>query len=276
MPGEPTRVFLVNDRSASSSVPPPRGSGRLTDDWGDKAAETIRRKRPLYRRTWFRRSLLGLFVAGGLAGAVGLGKLDTWHAGQRAAFEAEWLQVADFVASDEFAAFARAADAQIVAALNFVVARPKAAAAVAPAAAAWERAHHELSWTLLLSPLPVSAAREPGRIFAAGRTAATLLARHSFAWDERIRESGRALMLRLLAPYARDFVKKSPEYALRELWRDRRLQEQVLTAFGRRSGSLTPRADAERLFAFYALVGPDMWDEIDGAKLSATTAGAGF
>jgi hypothetical protein len=262
----------VNSRPTSDSVPPRQGSGQLAAGWGDKEAETLRRKRAFYHRTWFRRIALGLLVVTGLAGAIGLWKLDTWHAERRATVEAERSHLAAFVASDEFAQFARAADAQLVAVLNFASARPDSAAAALPAVAAWEKAHGELPWALQLRQLPVSAASRPDRVAAAGRDAARLLARHSFVWDEPTRLAGRKVFLRLLSPYAGAFVRRAPESSLRIFWTEPSLQDEALAAFGARSGSPTPRADAERLFAFYALVGPAMWSEIEQSTLTATPA----
>jgi hypothetical protein len=259
----------VNSRPTPDSVPPRQGSGQLAAGWGDKEAETLRRKRAFYHRTWFRRIALGLLVVTGLAGAIGLWKLDTWHAERRAAVEAERSHLAAFVASDEFAQFARGADAQLVAVLNFASARPDSAAAALPAVAAWEKAHHEVTWALQLTPLPVSAARQPDRIAAAGREATALLARHGFTWDDDARRAGRRLFLQMLAPFARTFGDRAPENALHELWRDRGLQDEALAAYGARMASATPREDAERLFGYYALVGPAMWQVLTASAPAA-------
>jgi hypothetical protein len=239
---------------------PPRDASS-TDQADAKIPETIRIRKPLHRRSWFRRIAFCLACAAGLAAAAALGAFTRWHDERLADLARQQRSLDAFVRSDEFAAFARAADAQVLATLNFIVARPAETAAALPAVAAWERAHGALPWTLQLTPLPVSAAAQPARILAAGRSASALLVRHGFAFDDPQRAIARRLFLRTLAPFLREFLQRSPENDLSAFFLDRRLQENALAAFAARADGTV--SDAERLFALYAAVGPRMWQAID-------------
>lgn len=251
---------------------PRQGAGQLQADWCDKVSVARRSRRAALQVPWIRRLLLSLIAAAGLAGAASLWWLSRWHDELRTAAETNHRQVAAILASDEFAAFARDLDRQLFAVLNFAAVRPAAAGATLPTVATWEQTHRERLWALQISVAPVSYAAHPDYIFTHGRDVAALLARHGFAWDESTLRAGRALLLRLLSPYTRQFVARHPEVQLAGLGVEQKLQDEVLTAYCTRSGSTTPRADANRLLAFYALVGPAMWKRLHAPPAVPTTA----
>ena len=135
------------------------GSGHFAGDWDAKDPEILVKK-PFYLRSWFLRLFFGLICATGLLLVAALWRLDEWHKERAADFIRQQEHVAAFVATDEFKAFARAADAQILATLNYIVARPAQTRTLLPDVAAWENARHTLPWTLQLSAFSAPSAHD--------------------------------------------------------------------------------------------------------------------
>ncbi len=239
------------------------GSGHFAGDWDAKDPEILVKK-PFYRRAWFLRFLFASMCAIGLLLVAGLWRLNEWHKERAVDFTRQQEHVAAFVVTDEFKAFARAADAQLLATLNYIVARPEQARTLLPGVAAWENAHHTLPWTLQLSALPVSS--PPERILAASQDACTLLAARDFEFNDARRAGARRLFVHLLVPYLSRFVTRQPEYEFSAVATDRRLQEQLLVAYANHFPSPASTSEVERLFVLYAAIGPDMWRTIEQLK----------
>jgi hypothetical protein len=242
--------------------PSPRPNARaLQPGWADKSVEVFKRK-PLYRRRWFVRLVVILALLGlGGGGVVGL-YLYRWHRQQQAELDGQRRSVEAFVRSPSFESFAREADAQLVAALNFVTLRPDIAGGLLPDIAAAEKAGHQVPWALEISPLPVSTANHPARVRMSVLTATGLLAERGFVFDQPRMAEARRILLRLLTPHARVFLAENTGSSFPALFLDRRMQEIVVDAYAARAGG-TPE-ETEKAFIFYSLVGPALWKEIDG------------
>ena len=236
------------------------GTGQFARGWAAKIPEDVA-KLPFYRRAWFRRSLFCFACVAGLTLAAGFWRLNELHRERAADFARSQLQVTVFASSDEFKAFAHAADAQLLAMLNYIVARPDQTGALLTDVAAWEKAHRTLPWTLQLSSLPVSS--PPERMLAASREACTLLVARGFVFDDRQRTTARGLFVHVLSPYLAQFVRRHSEYDLAPVLTERRLQEQLMVAYAGHFAPPAATGDIERLFALYAVIGPDMWRTID-------------
>lgn len=251
--------------SPGSAARPRAGSGQLNPEWNTKAVE-LRIKKPLHRRTWFRRTalVLGLLtlVGGGSAAFV----LRDWHREQLAELARQRRGVDAFLRSDEFAAFSREVDAQFLAAINFTVTRPDAVRNLWPVAIEFERRQNILPWHLELLPLPVSTTREPARIAAAMDHLGSLLTRRGVVFDEAAQEQGRLLFLRLLGPQMENFLRRAPEHAFPSIGVDRALQERMVLAYAARTRENVSPADALRPFAIYAVIGPPLWNELDQVR----------
>ncbi len=239
------------------------GTGHFVGDW-DAKDPVIHVKKPFYRRVWFLRLLFISMCAMGLPLVAGLWRLNEWHKERAADFIRQQQHVAAFAATDDFKAFARAADAQVLATLNYIVARPERTRTLLPNVASWENAHHALPWTLHLSALPVLS--PPERILAASRDASTLLAARDFEFDDARRFEARRLFVHLLLPYLFHFVTHQPEYDFSTVATDRRLQEQLLVAYANHFPAPASTSEVERLFVLYAAIGPDMWRTIEQLK----------
>lgn len=236
------------------------GTGHFARGWAAKIPEDSAAK-PLFQRPWFRRTLFAVACAAGLLAAAGLWRLKELYRQREADFDRQQLHVAVFASSDEFKAFTHAADAQLLAMLNFIVARPDQVHALLPNVAAWEKEHHAMPWTVQLSTLPVSA--PPERMLAASRNACGLLAARGFAFDQAQRAPGHRLFVHLLTPYLGQFLKRHPEYDLTGVPTNLRQQEQLFVAYANHFSPPATISDAERLFALYATIGPDMWKTIE-------------
>lgn len=231
----------------------------LAAGWADKSTETLVRK-PFYRRKRFLQfALTGLLVLV-TAGVVGGLFLYRWHREQQDDLARQRRGVEAFVRSAAFERFARKADAQFVAALNFTAVRSEVAGGLLPEIAAAEQARHQMPWALELPPLPVSIAAQPARVHLALRDATDLLARRGLAFDAARLADARRVFLRVLAPDARAFVAENARADFPALFLDRRMQDIALSAYAARAGGTV--ADCEHAFAFYSLVGPAMWREI--------------
>jgi hypothetical protein len=246
----------------STHVRPRVGSGQLRDDWHAKSGEILVKK-PLHRRSWFRRTLLVLLLLGVTGGGVIGWIVYDWHREQLADLARQRRGIEIFIRSSEFAAFGREADDQLVAMINFAVARPLVVRNLWPAIAEHERAHRQLPWALELSPLPVSTAQDPYRVAAAVKQLDSLLVQRGFVPPETAPAEARRVFLRLLTPQILAFTQRAPEHAFPALALDANLQNLLLTAYAARSDSATPLADSERTFIFYAAIGREMWKEIE-------------
>lgn len=245
--------------SAPTDLPARADAPALQPGWADKSTELLKRK-PIYRRTWFIRSVVAAvviaLVAGGIAGLF----LYRWHRQQQAELAGQRRSVEAFTRSAAFAAFTREADAQIIATLNFTSLRPELIGGLLPEIAAAEKSRHQVPWPLELPPVPVSASTQPARVRAAALAATDLLAGRGFTFDQARTTEARRTFLRLLTPHARTFLAENTGSAFPALFLDRRMQDIALGAYASRAGGSV--ADAERIFAFYALVGPSMWNEL--------------
>lgn len=228
--------------------------------WADKSDE-IELKKPFYLQQWFLRlavvALFLLLIGGGTATALFLNWRQTVAAGQarqRAGLET-------FLHSAAFAAFARNVDGQLIAVHNFANARPQLTGPLFPEIAAREKAQHLTAWPLEVAPVPAVVAEQPARVMAALRTLNATLAQRGFTYAPAQHLAGRHLFIRLLAPSARAHVAEHPADEFPGLAIDPALQEQALAAYAARASvSVT---EVEHAFAFYALVGPAMWKEIE-------------
>ena len=245
------------------------GTGELADDFAAKAIE-VPRWIPLLHRPWFRLLLSGGTIATGLAAAIALGFFNRWHDDRLTEMARQRNGLAAFLRSAEFGRFVQAADAQLVATLNFVAARPQEAQDLLPAVAARDKLRREMPWPLEVRPLPVSAATDPVRVAQTGREVTALLARRGHVVDEAARKSARQLFLQTLAPFAQEFAQRHPDNApFAALALDRAMQEQALAAYAAHHGPGAGVAATERLFSFYAAVGPAMWRAIEADRVAA-------
>lgn len=229
-------------------------------DWAAKSDELLVKK-PLYHRGWFLRLMLGLGGLCVMAVAVGGFLLLRWHREQMADLAAQRHSVERFIHSPAFETFARQADAQLVAAHNFIGLRPGIAATLLPAIATAEKIRHQVPWAIELPPLTISTADRPERVQAAIRNATDLLAARGYDFDATRTADARRTFLRLLAPQAQRFLAENATASFPALFVDRRMQDQVLTAYAARAGRTV--ADTERAFVFYTLIGPSLWQELE-------------
>ncbi len=258
---------MSDDPSTRSPAPQPRvGSGELAADWTTKF-QKVRVRKPLRRRRWFRRALwiaATIFVIGSVTvGAV----VWHWHRKQLAELARQRGNVEVFVRSPEFEQFGRTIDAHTVALINYVSVRPAVARETLPQVSARETEGRLLPWTAELTPMPASAAHEPGRAAAARQQLVDLLHERGLEIDSAQKEEARRLFLRALLPHAHAFIKGSgrsfPAFQL-----DRSLQDIAFTAFGARDGASS--AQVEQFFAIYATIGPKMWKAIDQSRENFT------
>lgn len=249
----------ANMPETESTPDSPRPTAALPAGWAEKTDEILVKK-PLYRRAWFRRLMLILLLIGLAAGAVVGAFLYKWHREQQAELARQRRSVEAFVASPAFVAFAREADAQLVATINFATLRPEVTGGLLPEIAAAEKARHQTPWPIELAPLPVSTAEHPARVRAAVLPAIDLLAQRGLAFDETRIADARRVFLRLLTPHARIFLAENTSTSFPALFLDRRMQNIVLTAYATRGGGTL--AEIERAFVFYSIVGPAMWQEL--------------
>lgn len=236
------------------------GSGHFSGNW-DAKSEEILVKKPLLHRRGVQQFMIACFSAFGLLAVLAILRIDSRLSDRAVDFAHNQRSVAAFCRSDEFSAFARSLDAQFLATLNFVVARPAAAGALLPEISAWEKSHHEVPWALQLQVLPISA--EPTRIFSAGRDACALLASRGFVFDEARRLEGRRLFVHLLEPYEAAYFRRMPENMFSGLNTDGPLRDQILGAYADHVSAAATNGDVERLAVLYTKFGPGMWSEID-------------
>lgn len=247
-------------------MPDPESTPRRPDapvlqtGWADKTDELLVKK-PVFLRGWFLRLVLVLVSIGIAAAAVGGLFLYRWHRQQQAELDRQRRGIESFIRSPAFAAFGRETDAQLVAAINYAILRPAVASALLPEIAAAEKTRHLTPWPVELAPLPVSTAQHPARVRAAIRTATDLLAARGLKHDEPRVAEARRVFLRLLVPHARAFLAENTAIAFPALFLDRRMQNQVLTAYAARGGGT--REEVEHAFVFYSIVGPALWQEIN-------------
>ncbi len=249
------------------------GSGQLPDDFAAKA-DYIPSSPQLGERPWVRVLAFGLACAAGLLGAVALGMFRNWHDTQEADLARQRRCFAVFLQSEEFAQFARAADAQFVALNNFIATQPAVARDTLPEAKAFEQAHRVMPWTTEVLPLPVSVSAQPMRVLAAHRTINVLLAQRGCRLShDATGQAGRQLLLRLLAPAMQTFLRRQTGNAFPAVAFDHAMQDAAFAAFAQRHGVDACVHDAERMFALYAKIGPAMWHAIEqeGTRKAKTT-----
>ncbi len=235
---------------------------RLWPGWDEKRPEQFKKK-PVYRRGWFLRSVLVTVVVVTLVSAVATIFFLRWRRDHLADLARQQRGLESFVHSEDFAIFARGADAQLLAMLNFVVAHPVDTRTLLPEVVAWENAHHALPWTLSIPSLPVSAAADAARVTDATRHLAHLLVERDLRFDRVRRANGRRLFLHLLEPQATLFVEAAPEKNFPRLYSDRRLQELALGAYAAHTHTDATIADVEESFVLYAMIGPALWRAIE-------------
>ncbi len=241
---------------------PSRPPDRLPPALADKLV-VERRLPPWYRRFQVRPVATGVVIAVGAALATGLTVVTRWHDERLAELAAQRPALERFLASPEFAAFVQQLDRELVAAINFVAARPQEARAAFPAVATRETERRELPWTHEVLPLPIPFAAQPERVAAAGRELGALLARRGFVCDEPTRAAARRLFLGRLSPHADLYLRRQQGPGFRAVALDRSLQDTALAAFAARHGPGFTIADTERLFSFYAAVGPLLWRTLE-------------
>lgn len=248
----PTLVASEPARPAPSPTP--------VAGWADKTDE-IELKKPFYLQQWFIKVAIVTLVLLGLGGGTVTVLFLNWRdtvaadqARQRAGLDA-------FLHSAAFATFARQIDGQLIAMHNFANARPQPTSALFPEIAAREKMQRLTAWPLEIVPVPAVAADDPARVMTALRTLTAVLAERGFSFDASRRLAGRHLFIRLLAPAARAHVTEHPENEFPGLAIDPALQEKALAAYAARAS--VPVMEVERAFAFYDLVGPAMWKEIE-------------
>ncbi len=260
-----SRFPMSDDPSSRSPAPQPRiGSGELAADWTTKF-QKVRVRKPLHRRRWFRRTLwivATVFVIGSVT--VG-GAIWHWHRKQLAELARQRSNVEAFVRSPEFDQFVRTIDAHTIAFINYVSVRPAVARETLPQLSARETEGRLLPWTAELTPMPASAAHEPGRAAAARQQLVDLLTTRGLEIDSAQKEEARRLFLRALLPHAHAFIRGAPGRSFPAFQLDRSLQDIAFTAFAARDGAPDP-AQVEQFFAIYATIGPKMWKAIDQSR----------
>jgi hypothetical protein len=233
--------------------------------WADKVPEDFIMGGPVepwHELHWVRRGAFVVACLFGLAAALTMSAFNSWHAHRRTELAAQRGSLRAFFASAEFAELTRKADRQLAATINFVAARPQWAARAFPAVAAAESERRERSWTLDVPPLPAGSEINPKKLIMALRQVNGLLARRGFQLDERGRAIGRGVFLRAAAPYASAFVHRAAGNGFPALPVDRSMQDAALAAYAASHDIPVSIAETERLFAFYAMVGPIMAREI--------------
>lgn len=248
----------------------PRPAAALPVGWAEKTDEILVKK-PLYRRSWFLKLMLVLSLIVVAAGAVVGAFLYKWHREQQAELARQRRSVEAFVASPAFTAFAREADAQLLASLNYATLRPEIVGALLPEIAAAEKARHLVPWPVELPLQPVHTAEHPARVRTATRVATDLLAERGYVFDDARIADARRVFLRLLTPHARIFLTENTGSAFPALFLDRRMQNIVLTAYAERGGGTL--AETERAFVFYSIVGPVMWQELEAKTVRSAPSG---
>lgn len=246
-----------------SPVPPDEagaGGRTLPTGWSEKTDEILVKK-PVYLRGWFLKLMLVLSLIIVAAGAVVGAFLYKWHREQQAELTRQRRSVEAFVASPAFAAFAREADAQLLASLNYSTLRPETVGPLLPDIAAAEKARHQVPWPVELPLLSVQTKEHPARVRAATQAATDLLAQRGLAFDGERIAAARRVFLRLVIPHARTFLAENTSASFPALFLDRRMQNILLTAYAERGGGTL--AETERAFVFYSIVGPAMWREIE-------------
>lgn len=186
-----------------------------------------------------------------------------WRRSIREDLAAQRRSLEAFLHSGEFAQLVQSVDAQFVAAMNYASLYPGEASRAFPVVATHESQRHELPWSIDLSPLPVAAAGEPARVMRAGREASALLAQRNWQPGATDLKAARTLFLRLLAPHARAFLQRNSGHGFNALLLDQTMQNEALAAFAARHGPDVSQRDAERMFCFYAAIGPTMWRAIE-------------
>lgn len=251
--------------AVSSADRPRDASGQLTRGWDAKLADDVvmGEKLRFHQRPWVRRLAFIAVCAAGVAGAVGLGFFNRWHDARIAELARQRQCLHAFLRSAEFGRFTRAMDAQFVATLNFIAARPHETHPLIPAIAARDKSRHEIPWTLQVLPLPVSTSEDPAKVAQAARQVNALLAQRGHIVDDAARRAARQVFLRTLVPYAQKFIEGNPGNVFHAVFLDRSMQDDALAMFARHHGPGATVADTERSFALYAAIGPAMWQAIE-------------
>jgi hypothetical protein len=239
------------------------GSGRLLDDWGAKAIY-VPCPEPWWSLPWVRRTAFAFACIAGLGLALGLAVFNRWHDDQLAELAGQRRSLDAFLRSEEFATFARSADAQLAALNNFIAARPAEIRALLPEVSARESALREVGWIFDVQPLPLSAAHDPGQVYRAQSRLLTRLARDGWRWGEAERRSARAHFVRLLTPAAVTYLRRSRGDDFPALALDRAMQEAALAAFAALHGPGASALRTERMFGLHASIGPAMFRAVAG------------
>lgn len=255
---------MSDDPSSQSPAPQPRiGSGELTTDLAKKFRK-VRVRKPIYRRRWFRRAL---WIGGSvfLVAAICIGVIVMrWHRKQLNELGRQRAAIEGFVRSPQFEEFGRTIDAHTIALINYLSVRPAGIREVFPQISARENQQRLLPWTAELTPMPNSAAQEPGRAAAARQHLLELLTARGLELNADQMEEGRRLFIRALVPHAQAFINGAPRRSFPAFHIDRSLQDVTINAFAARDGS-SP-AQTEQFFAVYAILGPEFWKAIEQSR----------
>jgi|GEM_PF-2083007 hypothetical protein len=256
---------MSDDPSTRPPAPQPRiGSGELAAADLATKFRKVRVRKPIYRRKWFRRTL---WIGGSilLVACLGIGAVVWhWHRKQLNELARQRANVEAFVHSPEFEEFCRTIDAHTIALINYLSVRPAAARETFPQISARENEQRLLPWTAELTPMPTSAAQEPGRAAAARQRLVELLTTRGLELDSEQKEEGRRLFLRALLPHAHAFITGAPRRSFPAFQLDRSLQDVAIHAFAAR-GAASP-AQTEQFFAVYAIVGPSFWKAVEQSR----------
>lgn len=226
---------------------------RYWPGWDAKNAEEYRKK-PLYRRSWFVRTVVTSAISAVFFGLIGSVLLVRRQRERAAEYARQQHGLAHFLQSREFASFSRSADAQLLALINFIAAHPVDSRKRLPEVLAWEDTHNAKPWTDTVAPIADAAPADIARLAAPSRALLQILTAHGFVLTDEQRNFARRQALRLLAPYKDSFTASAPENGFSRIWSDVGLQDKFLGTIAARTGLTI--AEIEALFYLQGTLGP--------------------
>lgn len=246
-----SKLHLVGSKPGPAFVNPlqpfsPRqGTGHIAGDWAAKTEADFVRK-PFYRRDTFHH----VIVIAVCVAALAVGLWQVLKAGRERDSEIDLAGqrrcVVNFSSSDEFSSFVRISDANLLERLASLADDSKAANALLPEVAAWEKAHGLPSWAAQFTVNRSGARRD--ELFRTERAVCELLARRGVVFDLDRRITGRRWFVQSVQPFAAAFFARAPDNGFSSLRRDASLQDLLLAAYGADRGANATVTDVERLF----------------------------